>query len=122
MDYDHWPDIVSSCPVCNQKSCAIYRGYYSRFLFCTELEFFGLVVIRTGFCKCQKVRFHFLPDFIIRRRSLSVFTHQRLCEAYAIHKKISAAIDEINSDLEEEFFLPLSTAHNFIRLRFAKPP
>lgn len=117
-----WPDVRSSCPVCGRSGCATFRGYYSRFLFCTELEVFGRVVIRTGYCRSQKKRFSLLPDFMIKRRRISVFSLERLREAHREHRKVAAAIDEINGDLGEEFFVPISTAHAYLKFSHERPP
>ncbi len=122
MDYDAWPEIGLSCPVCNQAGCAIFRGYYLRFLFCTELEFFGRLVIRTGFCKVEQVRFSLLPDFILYRHRISRFSHERLVEARVVHQHLVEAIDELVGDLGEEFYLPISTAHSYLSLSVRHPP
>jgi hypothetical protein len=123
MAYDGWPKIHLQCPVCFRAGCAIYRGYYSRFLFCTELEVTGRIVHRTGFCKSTKTRFSFIPDFVLPRRRISRFTHDRLREArVATASTILAAIDELTSDLGEEFFLPISTAHIYLHLILDRPP
>lgn len=122
MAFDGWPGIHLACPVCSRAGCAVYRGYYSRFLFCTELEFTGRIVHRTGFCKSTKTRFSFIPDFVLPRRRISRFTHNRLREAAVTAPTILATIDELTSDLGEEFFLPISTAQVYLRLVLAQPP
>ena len=122
MPYDSWPIIRDSCPICEAANCAIYRGYYSRFLFCSELEFTGRIVMRTGFCKSTQTRFSLMPEFILPRRRISLFSLQRLQEARSTHTTLLAAIDELTSDLDEEFFLPVSTAHSYLKIDVAKPP
>ena len=122
MPFEAWPDIHAACPVCGQAHCAIYRGYYTRFLFCTELEFTGRLVIRTGYCKTLNIRFSLIPDFVLYRRRLSRLTHDRLREARAARATLMATIDDLLADLGEEFFLPLSTAHAYLRIAFAQPP
>lgn len=122
MAYDEWPDVKSSCPICTNAGCAIYRGYYSRFLFCTELEFVGRLAIRTGYCKTKKVRFTLLPSFVSYRRRVSVLTSFRLREAYSKNRSLSAAIDEISSDLGEEFYLPISSASLILKIHHPQPP
>lgn len=114
MSFDGWPKIHLKCPVCCRAGCAVYRGYYLRFLFCTELEFTGRITHRTGFCKSTKTRFSLIPDFVLPRRRISLFTHKRLHDAAARRLTIFAAIDELTSDLGEEFFLPISTAHFYL--------
>lgn len=122
MEFEGWPDISQVCPICERSLCAVYRGYYTRFLFCTELEFVGRIVVRTGYCKAKKLRFTLLPDFITYRRRMSFFTISRLNEARRRHKTLSAAIDEINSDLDEEFYLPMSSASLALKFTHQKPP
>lgn len=122
MPFEAWPDLRASCPICGGPGCAIYRGYYSRFLFCTELEFNGRLVIRTGLCKTKNIRFSLIPDFVLYRRRISRFSHDRLREARAARATLMAAIDDLVADLGEEFFLPLSTAHAYLRLTLAQPP
>ena len=122
MGFDQWPSINDSCPVCERHSCAIYRGYYSRFLFCTELEFTGRLVHRTGYCKSLKRRFSLIPDFVIPRRRISRFTSLRLREARAGHPTVLATIDDLTCSLPEEFFLPASTAHACLRFMSFEPP
>ena len=122
MPFEAWPDLRAVCPICGCTGCAIYRGYYSRFLFCTELEFTGRLVIRTGFCKTKNIRFSLIPDFILYRRRISRLTNDRLREARGARATLMAAVDDLIADLGEEFFLPLSTAHAYLRLGFAQPP
>jgi len=122
MKYNEWPDIRSSCPICSNAECAIYRGYYLRFLFCTELEFVDRIAIRTGYCKTKKERFTLLPSFVAYRRRVSVLTSFRLREAHSRNKTLSATIDEINSDLGEEFYLPISTASLILKIHLPQPP
>lgn len=122
MEFEGWPDISQICPICGHSNCAVYRGYYSRFLYCTELEFVGRIALRTGYCKFKKLRFTLLPDFMSHRRRMSLFTMSRLYEARGRHQTLSAAIDEINSDLGEEFYLPMSSASLALKFTHQKPP
>ncbi len=122
MVFDGWLDLRAACPICGCPGCAIYRGYYSRFLFCTELDFTGRLVIRTSFCKTRNIRFSLIPNFVLYRRRLSRLTHDRLREARAARATLMATIDDLLADLGEEFFLPLSTAHAYLRTAFAQPP
>lgn len=114
--------IQASCPVCGFAGCAVYRGYYTRFVFCTELEFAALLAIRTGYCKVKKIRFSLVPDFLFRRRRISRFSVERLREARVGSPTILHAIDDLTADLGEEFFLPVSTAHVYLVLNFDRPP
>lgn len=122
MVYHEWPDIRKSCPLCKSPGCAVYRGYYSRLLFCTELEFLGLLAIRTGYCKSTQTRFSLTPDFVLAHRRISRLTTLRLQEARGNQLNILAAIDDLTCDLGEEFFLPISTAHSYLQLRIQHPP
>ncbi len=122
MLFDSWPDIRAVCPICSQTGCAVFRGYYSRFLFCSELEFVGRLAIRTGYCKCKKIRFSLCPDFIFPGRRISRFSLHRLREAKSKQTSLCSAIDDLISDLGEEFYLPISTAHSYLRLQFDHPP
>lgn len=63
-----------------------------------------------------------MPSFVFLRRRISVLTHARLQEARSKSKTLSAAIDEINSDLGEEFYLPISTASVAFRFAPQRPP
>lgn len=122
MSFDGWPRLCDSCPICGRGGCAVYRGYYSRFLFCTELEFTGRLVHRTGYCKSTKTRFSLIPDFVLPRRRISRFTYDRLREPRLTPVTIQAVIDDLTSDLGEEFFLPLSTAHSYLCFTLGQPP
>ena len=113
MPFDFWPDIQTQCPVCGKAVCAVYRGYYKRFMYCTELEFFGLVVIRTGFCKREKKRFNLLPTFLIPYRRISYFSFQRFIQENSLGTKLIDVIDELTSGLGDEFYFPLSTAYSY---------
>lgn len=92
-------------------------------MLCTELEFFGLVVVRTGFCKSQKMRFSLLPDFLIPYRRISLFSLNRFAEAKSRPQtRVTDVIDELTCSLGEEFYLPLSTAYSYLKLHLSQPP
>ncbi len=124
MVFASWPKIHEQCPLCGEASCATYRGYYKRFMFCTELEVFGLVTIRTAFCRCARTRISFLPDFLIRYRRISKFSFQSFGEAFSKGSGIRMleVIDDMTGDLGEEFYFPLSTAYNYKNLYLSQPP
>ena len=124
MAFDGWPDIHSRCPVCEATGCAIYRGYYERFMVCHELEVApGRVAIRTGYCKKTGRRFSLLPDFLIPYRRMSRFSFIALREARArTGSSVLDAIDALTADLGEEFYLPLSTAYSCLKLHLPQPP
>lgn len=60
-----FPDIHKDCPVCHGERCAIWKGYYSRKLFCQVLGFFDSIWVRKGLCKTTGTHFSMLPDFCI---------------------------------------------------------
>lgn len=122
MVFDSWPDIHGQCPVCGDSGCATFRGYYKRFMLCTELEVFSLIVIRTGFCKRHRQRFSLLPDFLIPYRRISRFSLQNFIDAKARKSKLTDVIDDMTGDLGEEFYLPLSTAYSYLKLHLPQPP
>lgn len=78
MQYDAWPNLSALCPCCGGVACAIYRGYYTRFLFCPEMEFVGRLVIRTGYCRKTGRRFALMPDFLFSRLRISRLSQQAL--------------------------------------------
>lgn len=117
-----FPDIRAHCSVCGESGCAVYRGYYQRIMFCPEMEFLGKVVVRTGFCRRQKQRFALLPDFVIRRRRISRLGQFRLAENARIHGRVQLAVDELMDGLPDEYWLPISTAHSYLKLQTAVPP
>jgi hypothetical protein len=123
MTYDGWPNLVEKCLNCGRPNCAIYKGYYKRFLFCPELEFRGVVIIRTALCKNKKVRYALMPEFILPRRRISRLSLELLVEKRAKYpNRLIDAIDELLEGLEEEFYLPISTAYVYIKLFVPDPP
>ena len=87
------------------------------------MEFIGWVVIHTGQCKTRKFRFALIPDFMIPRRRISRFGHQRLSEYYRKSAgNIQAAIDECLEGLGDEFYLPRSTVMSCLALQVRGPP
>lgn len=122
MDFDTWPEIRGHCPLCGKANCATFRGYYTRFLFCTELEFFGRVAIRTGYCKSQRRRFSFLPDFLFPYRRISLFSLRTFLDGRLRASRLVDVIDDMTQDLGDEFYLPLSTAYSYLNLPLPQPP
>jgi hypothetical protein len=123
MRYDSWPDLAQACPLCGAPGCATYRGYYTRLLFCPEMEFCGRIAVRTGFCRRESRRFALLPDFVIRYRRISRLSLARFHECYrGAGGRILPAIDEWTDGLGEEFYVPLSSAHGYLTLRITAPP
>lgn len=123
MEYAGWPILAQQCPCCGRASCAVYRGYYTRFLFCPEMEFVGRLVIRTGYCKRKRRRFALLPDFVIRYRRVSALSLGRFHECYrGANGRILPAIDEWIGDLGDEFHIARSTAHSYLSVKIAAPP
>ena len=102
------------CLLCGIKNCAKRNGYYSRYVFCTEMEFFDKVVIPRFLCKTKNKKFYVIPSFLIPYRTISKLTHQRLFEEYQNKKNIKMAIDEICEGLNDQFYFPLSTAYNCV--------
>lgn len=122
MVFDDWPVISEGCPICSGLECAIYKGYYIRELYCFELEYLGPVVIRTGLCKSQRVRFTLMPDFLIRHKRISTFSFRQLHECFREQGcKLQLAIDALLEGLGEEFYLPLSTAYWYLQSQYLPP-
>ena len=123
MKYEGWPDLERECLLCGEGKCAVYRGYYTRFLFCPEMEFSGRVVIRMGYCRRRKGRFALLPDFVIRLRRVSRLSLAQFRDCHArAGGKIQAAIDAWTEGLGEEFYVPLSTGYGYLSLQIPVPP
>lgn len=122
MVFSDWPDLSPACPLCGSSDCAIYRGYYQRRLYCPELEYFGPVVIRTGYCKSKRVRFTLFPDFLMPHKRISFFSFRRLIECFKEQNhQLQQAIDQLLSDLGDEFYLPLSTAYSYLLIQSLPP-
>jgi len=87
------------------------------------MEFCGKIVIRTGFCKRTRRRFAVLPDFVIRYRRISRPSLTRFLECYrGAGGRILLAIDDWTDGLGEEFYVPRSTAHTYLKLQTLAPP
>jgi hypothetical protein len=118
-----FPDIQAQCPICERAECAVYRGYYLRFMFCPEMEFVGKVAIRTGYCRHNDVRFSFLPDFMIRNKKISRLSLNSFHEHFKKQNAhIKRTIDEWIGELGDEFYVAISTAHSWCSLVVAVPP
>lgn len=117
-----FPKMRDQCPLCGRPECATYRGYYTRFLFCPEMEVAGRIVIRTGSCRSEGRRFALLPDFVLRRCRLSRFGLERLREHRARLSRLRDAIDEWMDGLVDDFYLPSSTAYGYLTRKFSVPP
>lgn len=123
MKYEGWPELRQKCLLCGRPGCAIYRGYYTRYLFCPEMEFLGLITIRTAYCKRLDERFTLLPDFVIRYRRISRLSLLRFHECYRDSCwQIMSAIDAFTEGLGEEFCIALSSAYAYVALKIAVPP
>jgi hypothetical protein len=61
-----FPGIKEACPICGDADCAQWRGYYRRFIFCTEMEELKRIFLHVG--RCQKTRESFLayPSFLFQ--------------------------------------------------------
>jgi len=118
-----FPEIRIKCPLCEESNCAIYKGYYRRFVMCPEMEIASWVAIRVGLCKSTKTRFALLPDFLIPRRKISRMGHELLLEYYKrSQQNIYATLDDWLDGLDDEFFLSRSTAMNYLAVTPGVPP
>ena len=122
MQYESWPNLAERCLCCGMPRCAIYKGYYTRFLSCPELRFFGLVVIRTAFCRNTQKRFTLFPDFLIRYRRISQFGLTALHQLRSRGQRLLDAISKWTERMPEDFDLPLSTAYAYLSVKLASPP
>jgi hypothetical protein len=60
---------------------------------------------------------------MIRRRRLSRFSHSELGENFRRRQgRLQEAVDDLVAGLGEEFYLPLSTAYQYLQLKNAVPP
>jgi hypothetical protein len=90
---------------------------------CPEMEFNGWVAIHTGLCRRGKTRFALIPDFLIPRRKVSRLGHERLSELYGLSRgDIFTAIDSLLEGLDDEYYLPRSTAMACIATQARAPP
>jgi hypothetical protein len=126
MAYEGFPRIAASCPNCGAEGCAVYRGYYTRNFLCTEIGFYGPLVIRTGHCRRLRRRFALLPDFVIYRRRISRPATLRFLDCHRRaggRRRLQSAIDEwIQAVGEEEYYVPRSTAWTYLKLAAILPP
>lgn len=122
MDFDGWPKLEIGCLHCGAPNCAIYKGYYIRYLVCPELEFIGWIVIRTWLCKTYGIRFSLIPSFIARYKKFSVYGILSLQESYRLNKHdLQKAIDATMDSLGEEFYLPQASALRYLSYQFLPP-
>jgi hypothetical protein len=122
MGYEFWPNLAERCLCCGYARCAVYKGYYTRFLACPELVFHGLVVIRTALCRTLSVRFSLFPDFLIRYRRLSRLSLGVLQGFRARGSRLLDFISTWTERMPEAFDLPLSTAYAYLCVKLASPP
>jgi len=122
MRYPAWPNLAERCLCCGRAGCAIYKGYYTRFLSCPELRFFGRVVIRTAFCRSTGIRFSLFPDFLIRYRRISRLSLEVLHRSRARGSRLLEFISTWTERMPESFDLPLSTAYAYLSVKLASPP
>lgn len=81
------------------------------------------MVIRTAFCKTLKTRYALFPDFLIPRRRVSRLTLESLLEKRRQYpNRLIDAIADLLVGLDDEFYLPLSTAYVYIKLITLPPP
>ena len=122
MDFDGWPKLAISCLYCGAPDCAIYKGYYIRYLACPELEFLGWIAIRTWLCKTYGIRFSLIPSFIARSKKFSVYGILSLQESYRLNKHdLQKAIDATMDSLDEEFYLPQASALRYLSYQCLPP-
>ncbi len=87
------------------------------------MKFLGQVVIRTGYCKTTKERFTLFPDFLIRSIRISVLGLLAFFSNLELHKNsVVRAIDDCTGTLPDEFYLPVSTAYAYLKIKIAAPP
>ena len=112
-----FPLIRDLCPVCEKPCCAIYRGYYRRWVICPTLLFIGWIAIRTGFCKHKGRRFALFPEFLIPFRAFSRDGFLRLWRAW-LEKPgdLANTVDEWFHELSQEVSFSVSTLQSQLRL------
>jgi hypothetical protein len=75
-----------------------------------------------GLCRTKKTYFALIPDFVLFRRKISKLGLTRLSDYYAIHRRLLAAIDDWMDGLNDDFYLPRSTAAHYLKLNIRAPP
>lgn len=108
--------ISACCPLCSRSGCAIWKGYYSRFLFCPEMEFIGKVAIRRALCRYTKRKFAMFPSFIIPYHRISSLSLRRLCENYLDSKNTRQTIDDLIEGLPDQFYVSMATLYSYLHL------
>jgi len=122
MRYESWPNLDRACPCCGKACCAVYRGYYTRFLACPVLGYFGQVVVRTGYCRGLGIRFSLFPDFLIRYLRISKLGVLALQSFQMKRTRLLDVISDWTERMPEAFDLPLSTAYAYLSVKLALPP
>lgn len=118
-----WPDLRERCLLCGEPGCAVYRGYYTRFVHCPETRFFGRLAIRTAECRRRRKRYSLFPDFLFRYLRISRLSQAALVRQWkARDKDLKAAIDDLVAEMPDEFYLPLSTSYAYLKLSTHAPP
>lgn len=119
----HWPNLKLRCLLCGRPGCAIYKGYYTRLIFCPEMEFIGKIAIRTAYCKSRQERFSLCPDFIIPRLRITQVSLDRFRSIYSYNNEnLTKSIDSLTEGLGEEFYMARSTAMSWLNRSISKPP
>lgn len=110
-----FPDVQKKCLSCGEVNCARWKGYFHRLWFCGEKDKNDVIAIHVFHCRTNKTDCSYIPDFLIPGRRLSRASMQRFLCHYRKTKSVKGSIDELYSCFEKnDFFLPLSTAYNFI--------
>ena len=117
-----WPNLAEHCLCCGRAGCAVYKGYYTRLLACPERMFFGLVVVRTAYCRTHDFRYTLLPDFLIRYRRLSRRSLEKLQSARPHGVRLLDFISAWTERMPEVFDLPLSSAYAYLSVKLSAPP
>ena len=127
MDFA-FPDIKASCPICGEKGCAIWKGYYPRRVLCVKYKINEKVAIHVGRCQNKKKDFSFFPKILIPYVRVTRPTLGRLFKAWLKLTNVAEASESVTQEFsDDEWILPFSTAWSwlylvlvFCRLNFAK--
>lgn len=117
-----WPNLAERCLCCGMAGCAVYKGYYTRFLACPEREHFDHIAVRTAYCRNHDLRYALLPDFLIRYRRLSRRSLEKLQGARPRGVRLLDFISAWTVRMPEVFDLPLSSAYAYLSVKLSAPP
>lgn len=111
-----FPNVGNQCLLCGRARCSRWKGYYVRGVVCTLLGYAGPIAIHLAQCRTRGVDYTYWPDILVPYLRPSIPTLKLLYETWASTRfSIRAAIDEVTGQIEEEFFLPVAVAYEWLK-------